>query len=237
MNTGFQGFSGLATPLYNPDLPPFSPSEYNDEFDDGIVSGWVLSTTYTPTMSLGQSATTRRMSESIIPGCLLVQGDVDMINDYRPFSPPITQPFTVVAKVSIGVWMNTTDRYCSLSIRGDDANRVYHFMAGRAFGDAGFRTVYNNNAGFAEGVRGQADCPLSVYLMITHDGSKNFSAFMSGDGIGWSCLELNRNLSSFTQFTRLGLMQVGSTSAPAITAWHFVRYFPVAGQFLIGRCQ
>lgn len=224
---------------YLPDVPPASAGAYDDEFsDDSINVAWTTPA-FTSAFNLLQTSGAIHLSESDMHGWLMMQGDMTSsgtYNMYKAFTPTTTQAWTVASKWSLGYSAATNDVYCGIGIRGNADNVFFELRAGRNTVDKGYRTVFANGGAATEGIVTNIDTPLGVYLMITCDGSKNLSAFVSGDGIGWVCIDLNRSLSALTSFTRLSIFtKSGVSGCNGIAAVDFVRYFTTAGQYKIGK--
>lgn len=233
---GFPSPSVAGVAQYDPNVPPDIASPYNDEFDDGSLSGWVAPS-YNTNFNMLQTSGAVHLSESVMPGYLLIQGDLassGVYNFYKPFTPSTTQAFTVVVKISMGQYLIAAERFISFGFRGNADNVYYEVRVGRNNSSQYVRTVYANGGAGAEGTGSLQSISSTVYIMIVCDGAKNFSSFISSDGVGWSGAELNRSLSSITSFTRLGIGHAGTGSVNGISAVDFVRYFPVAGQYKIG---
>ena len=227
--------SVVGSSYYDPDTPPASPGAYDDEFNDDTFSGWTAPAS-DESFNMLQTSGAVHISESIMHGWLMIQGNfagAGAYTFYKTFTPDITQAFTVVAKVSVGANILTTDKIFGFGVRGQADNVFYELRAGRNNSSGVFRTVYANAGSTLEGVQVQQGFAGCVYLMIVHNGSKSFSSFVSGDGRGWNAIELNRSLSGATSFTRLGMF-VAAGSPDGITAIDFVRYFTVSGQYKIG---
>lgn len=243
------GLSGSKAPIgyaprlmktYSPDYPPIAPSEYDDEFDDGILKGWTVGHAYDDIFALVQTSNAAHISESLYPGKLAIQGAVGGSFDfYKPFTPDVTQPFTIALKLSSGFSVNVgnTENQTGIYIRGQADNVYYQVRVGKNNTNQAFRTIYANAGGAAEGMSSTNAPPVwPVYILISHNGSKSFSSFISGDGLSWAVLQLNLSISNLSSFTRLGLFATPVSGQPnGISVFDFVRYFPVAGKIKIGR--
>lgn len=231
------GTSPGTSSYYEPDTPPASAGTYDDEFNDDTISGW-SAPAYDASFDMTQTNGNVHLSENIYHGFLLMQGDFvadGAYNFYKSFAPSASQAFTVVTKFSLGYNSVNNDIYCGIGIRGNADNVFYELRVGRNTVDKGYRTVYANGGGAAEGNVTAIDIPLVCYLMISHDGSKNFSAFVSGDGRGWIPVDVGRSLSNLSSFTRLSLFSKSGTSVcNGIMSVDFIRYFTTAGQYKIG---
>lgn len=234
------GNPGLANFVYDPDAKPKVPSEFDDEFDDGVINGWVTPA-YDAAFDITQTNIAVHMSESLYRGFLVMQGNISFLSTtdfYKNFTVPITQPFTVVVKFLPGYATNTTtaENHFALSIRGQSDSYYFNVRGGRNNAAQAFRIIYTNGGGAA--VAGETSVTLpysSLYMAISHDGSKNFSTYVSGNGIGWIPVVMRYALANFTSFTRIQIA-LGQTSGQdnGILGLEFFRYFPFAGQLRIG---
>jgi hypothetical protein len=217
---------------YDPDWPPITGSSFNDEFNDGVIaSEWSGSSSYDDAFRLDQTSG-NHASESYYPGYLLLQDFT-----FKKALPikSITQPFTIVTKVSFGYDANFNDSYAGLTLTGQAANTFFYLQFGYLNG-VGMRTVYANGGGAAEGVnRMWPHATGFVYVMLTHDGAKNFSWFASTDGFTWSPIEINRALSAFTSVETFSISANGNGIVDGLGAFDFVRYWPQENVFRIGR--
>jgi hypothetical protein len=236
-NFGGGGGGSYILDNYLPDVPPSSPGTYDDEFDDDSLDAAWTGSSWDTSFDMLQTSGAKHVSETALHGYMLMQGvwtNSGAYDFYKAFTPSSSQAFTVVAKVSFGAYLGATERNVVLGIRGNADNVFYELRIGTNNSNNLFRTVYANGGAAAQGASAlTAGFAGQIYLMIVHDGSKNFSAFVSHDGIGWSCIELNRNLSSLSSFTRLAIFPSGGT-VDGIVGVDFVRYFTTAGQYKIG---
>ena len=217
---------------YDPDVPPASPGAYDDEFDDDSVDvAWSFTGTPDESFDLMQSSNAAHRSESIYHGHMLLQSTVMS----RAFIPAIDQAFTVVAKAYVGWQAGASDSSIYLTVWGQNANCEWRLAVGSPSGGQSYaRTVYNNNGGAAQGALVLFG-GSTIYMMLTHDGAKNFSAFVSSNGRAWMCVEKDRALSDWTSFTSLSIDMQPQGDPDGISAIEFVRYFTTEGQYKIGK--
>lgn len=218
---------------YDPDWPPITGSSFDDEFNDGaIATKWTGSALYNDAFLLDQSVSGSHASESYYSGYLLLQNTG--FTQVMPIKS-ITQPFTIVAKVSFGADPNTNDSCLSLTLKGQASNTFYYMQFGR-FTTMGLRTIFANAGGAAEGVnRTWPHGTGFTYLMLTHDGAKNFSWYASSDGFTWSPIEVNRALSNWTSVETYSIAANGVGAIDGLGAVDFIRYWPEKNVFRIGR--
>lgn len=211
---------------YDPDTPPAAAGTYDDEFDnDSIAAAWTLSGGFDAAFDVTAS-TGPHASESVFHGHLLMQ----TCDAERAFTPGIGQAFTVVAKVNFAYWLGTNGSVSTLKIEGQNANHLWSMHIGRTTGANQARTIFRNGAGDTQGTIQTYAASGPTYIMLTHDGSKNFCAFVSNDGIGWCAVQIDQALGNFTSFTKVYL-----TSLHSIVGFEFIRYFTTEGQYKIGK--
>jgi len=216
---------------YDPDIPPLTPGRFDDEFSDGVITGWSI-TTEDNNFSLINPGTTRHLSESVAEGYLLMQnvGETEFYKTLTGVSG--SDPFTVVVKLD-GYPGNAlgSDVSFMVTLVGPASNVYYQVRITNYLGNR-VRIVYANGGGGAEGT------VLRVsgvrYIMIQHDGNKQLSSWVSANGIGWDQIEDNRYLSSFSSFNKLCLGMYPSSNTPVV-AVDFVRWWDESNIFVIGR--
>jgi hypothetical protein len=221
--------------MYDPDTPPASPGAYDDEFTDGSISGDWTCPANDASFSLPQTNGAIHLSESIMKGHFLMQGQFGTDGAYtlyKAFTPSASQAFTVVAKVHADC-AHTGDQFgFEFGIRMDDDTKYFEVRCPNYYNSIfGPRWLINGNGG-------QLATAWDLgawYIMISHDGSKNFSAYVSGNGINWMQI-VSQQAVSFNNFTRLSLSSkpANSTRNP-IVAVDFVRYFTSSLQYVIGK--
>jgi hypothetical protein len=224
---------------YDPDVPPAVAGTYDDEFnDDAIAASWMVPAS-DEAFDLLDSSANLHISESVYHGHMLMQGK--FTNDgaytfYKTFDPNIAQAFTVVAKMpSAPNSVGSDYGYCALGIRGGADNQFYELRVGHNSSDQIIRTVYANGGAAAQGAVASSFGMGIQYLMLSHNGSKSISAFVSGSGREWMFIE-TRALSNLSSFTRLSIAPGGTAGqVHPITSCDFIRYFEVAKQYKIGR--
>jgi len=224
-----------APAYYDPDVPPTAPGAYDDEFnDDAIHEDWTKPAS-NESFNLLQTDDSIHLSESIMHGYLMMQGNFGSPPTFfKAFTPNITQAFTVVVKVEVGIDGATTDSIFLFNVY-DDATHWYEVRYQCFGGTLQGRSVYQDGGAAAQGRAIVWPHGTTAYLMITHDGSKNFSSFISADGKAWACVERRRALAGFDSFARLGFGTGGLGATDPIAVVDFVRYFAVEGQYKIGK--
>ena len=226
---------GGGSSYYDPDNPPASPGTYDDEFNNESIDGAWSYSAADASFDLDQTSGTPHISESLMPGFLVMQADAIE----KAFTPAIDQAFTLVIKFNIGINFSVNESWGHLRISGQNSNCFIEIRAGRY--DSyynGYRLVGANNGGAAEWANAAGGANTgSYYLAISHDGSKSINAWGSHDGKAWTCIERARSISNFTSFTTMDIeINAGKAgdSVDGIAVIDFVRYFETADQFVIG---
>lgn len=162
---------------YNPDIPPASPSAYDDEFDDDSIAG-----AYT---SVGPPAT---LSETDYHGYLRMKHAVNAeVGVRKSFTPGAGVAFTVVAKMQatlpsdfayFGIALQTAAAaglaICTLQRESTTAKHI--------------RTRHKFDGSANTSLGGGFDNPGPWYLMISRDTGTNYSTRISRDGKNWLSL-------------------------------------------------
>jgi len=226
---------------YDPDEPPVNPSEFNDEFDDGVIdSSWILPTTYSTTVSIYPSGTGTVINESDCKGWLLLQGR--MIGSSLDFSKLIRKD---ISSVSINNSFIVVLKHCSFSgnnqdsaikfgIRGQADNVYCMIGAGAQVTYGPVVAVDYANGGAASGNLYEVGTVGNRYLLIAYNGNKTFSAYGSYGGVGWYKLR-DVTLSNLTGFSYLFIGNYCYDNNPTgISAIDFIRWFD-GDQYLIGK--
>jgi hypothetical protein len=58
---------------------------------------------------------------------------------------------------------------------------------------------------------------------------------VSGDGIAWSAIEIDRSISNMNSFTSVQLGVNSAGTPDPMAAFDFIRYFTTEGQYKIGK--
>ena len=98
---GTTGYQGSTQTVWSPDMPPASPSAYDDEFNSSVLSGlWTL-------VNAGNLVTYNANTQ--VPGCLWFESVVNTSSSYPCILQPIpTGDFTVIGKITMNQSGNGT---------------------------------------------------------------------------------------------------------------------------------
>ena len=202
---------------YNPDLPPVSPSAYDDEFDnDSLDVKWT--STGTPDI----------LSETAYHGFLKVaDNDVAECGVYESYVPGAAA-FTIVCKVNFG--LSNNESWAGLKIMDSTgATSASYCLIWR-------RTAPTMNAaiGPAAGTAVSVGGPTAgvAYLRLTRDAGSAWLGYWSANGISWQVIGAVTNA---TTVGRIYLM-INSGSSTNETQAHFewIRVFTTETE-IIGR--
>jgi len=222
--------------IYDPDDPPLTNpyynTDYSDEFNDGVITNWSITTENT-NFSMTNPGSTVHISESLADGFLLIQ-NVGVADFYRSLlDVSVSDRFTVVVKFG-GSWPGPalgTESYFALRVQGQNSNTYYEVRCGWYNSRSSIRTMIANNGSPVQGKNLIVDG--TEYLMIQYTGDRKMYAFASNDGIGWSQIEAEANLSNLSAFTRFGFGTYPATGT-GIVAVDFIRWFDADNIYMIG---
>jgi hypothetical protein len=217
---------GSSNNYYDPDVIPSSPSSYDDEFNDSSIDvSWGVSGSSIVWGGDGEE----HYSEDEMPGYIIIQGGIIS----KTFTPAIDQAFTVAAKMTVSYDARTNESYGKLKIIGQNSNTFVELRIGRYNSNSYTeRVIYANNGGGAEA--SYLEIPFANYVMITHDGAKNFSFFISSSGLEWVCIKKDLALSNITSFATLSIEAESTGDPDVVVIVDFIRYFTEEFHFAIG---
>jgi hypothetical protein len=224
---------------YNPDLPPSSPSSYDDEFDDNSLSGLWTADTYDVYFDFQETSGSRHLSTELMKSYLTLQGGWDTTGDdlYQAFAPA-ENSWAIVAKVGAACQSGLNDSYLTFGISTNDPTDYYYQSRVGYFNGFGVRTVYNDGGGATEGVNCLIPFTGDVYIGIIKVQTETenlFSTYVSANGQTWTCIEANRSLANLYtgNITRL-YFGLGGQFVGGVYTVDFVRYFNTPSLLTIG---
>lgn len=193
---------------YNPDLSPASPSGTDDEFEDGVTTGWtqgVVADVWNETDLFGFVHLAKTAAGT----------DGSIFKAYTPGAAAFTVAFKVHGNVkgagSNQVHVMLTDSAGALIVRMGMLNGA-QWIVGWATG-----------GGFTNGVVTGATPDTGVfYGAIQRDATSNYSFWVSGDGVVWHKVR-TQSESGTVGRVYLIVSSFGSTLVDGY--WDFVRMF------------